>query len=158
MDRRRAGTVTAGVLAALVVGLAAGWALGFVPFFQEAEPPPEKPSGNESLPVNVTFTNETSCGFDCRIVNMTLRNEGDEPLTNVTVEWEIFAGGEAPIWNDTGDAGQLGPGDAVDFTRRVEVGSSGAQQVIANDGEIVTYTTVRTNAGNRTFERTDGIV
>lgn len=102
-----------------------------------------------------------ACGSACRDVTIGLTNTRETRATNVTVTTRLFAGNEtterALIWDGRAAIGTLGPGETVTDTRRIRLGFGDVLAVQAAGGRVTTVTTVRSDDGTTTFERTERI-
>jgi len=137
------------------VGVVAGQS-GTAPQQQTDDGTPVSASDTDmNGPFTLTTEDVSICGLTCREVTVTLSNQRNETLRNITVESDITADGEVIAQRQT-EVERLRPNESVTRTVRVTVGFGELQQIRRNDGTITIETQVASDRYNQTFtsERT----
>lgn len=101
-------------------------------------------------PFTLTSEEVSICGLTCREVTVTLSNQGNETLTNVTVESEILANDEVIVQRQM-ENDRLHPNKSVTRTIQVNVGPDALQQIRQGNGMITVQTQVNSDRHNETF-------
>lgn len=101
-------------------------------------------------PFTLASEDVSICGLTCREVTVTLSNQGNETVTNVTVESEILANDEVIVQRQM-ENGRLRPNESVTRTIQVNVGLDALQQIRQGNGMITVQTQVNSDRYNETF-------
>jgi len=156
MERRTLALVGGAVV---VIAAVAGGAvaLGLVPGTgapdSSGSPPTVDGSENETGAGNATYaftiTNLSECGQTCRDMSWELTNERTESAGNVTLAFEVYAGGNSTVWEGTESVGDLDANATAERTTRIEVGVQEGLQIRGNDGDVTIITTVYADGEQR---------
>jgi hypothetical protein len=149
MERRTLALVGGAVVVIAVIA-AGAVTLGLVPGTgapdSTGSPPTVDGSGNETGGENATYafaiTNLSECGQTCRDMRWELTNEMDDGAENVTLAFEVYAGGNSTVWEGTESVGELDANATAEVTTRIEVGIQEGLQIRGNDGDVTVITTV----------------
>lgn len=160
MNRTRIAAIV-GVVGLVAVGGVGAVSLGLLPGDGGGSPPPMngtdgggdgRPNGTDAqLPVAYAIENSTECGRTCRVLTSNVTNLGNESLGNVTLAFVFYAGDDR-VWQGTTDVGSVAGNATERVETRVDVGMDGGLAIRGNDGYVTIRTTVRANAGERTFQ------
>jgi FlaG/FlaF family flagellin (archaellin) len=147
---RRAHTIAVALLvtatvAVAVVGTAAGTA-------QRPNAQQEGPVNETASPFDIQTGNVVVCGLTCREVEVTLTNQHNETLSNITVESDITTG-EQLIAQREAQIESLEPNESVSRTIQARVGLGTLSQIRQNNGRITIETQVASDRYNETFVR-----
>ena len=148
MDRRTWAGIGLGTIAVavLVLALALGIPLHVVPAMLTDGSPDLNPAESETFDhfgegptrFEATVENLSTCGPTCRNVTATLRNEGETPATNVSLDMHLTANG-SQVWTGTRSIGRLEPGATVRWVQSADVGFGGSGTVLENDGYVTIW-------------------
>jgi len=159
MNRKLALLLIAGVA---VILLSVGGAItsGFVPEEgSDSEEPVTATSTEEhdsDYPLAFEIEGSTECGLTCRRVNTTVTNQGDETLTDVRLEHELYTrdgdgNADEVAWDGSATVGAVEAGETAISRVEVEVDIDDGAAIKDRGGLLVT--TMRSDAGNETIER-----
>lgn len=151
MERNQLALV-GGVVLVIAVGGGAAAVLGLVPGTGGTDPagsPPtvsEPATGNGTDSANATYafevTNLSECGRTCRIMESELTNAMNRTASNVTLTFDVYAGGDSTIWEGRKSLGALAANATAEQTTRIKVGMGGGVKIKQNDGNATIVTTV----------------
>lgn len=155
--------VVAGALGGVAV------VLGFVPGgggggSTSGSPPtvaePTAENGTESEPAGFEFvvTNVSECGRTCRLMESELTNTMNESASNVTLTYDVYAGGNSTVWEGRESLGSLAANATSTQEARIEVGMSGGLKIRQNGGNATIITTVYAGGDQRAqFSNTQNV-
>ena len=152
----------------LVIGVAGGAAaaLGFLPGSGDAStdssPPtvaePEVENDSEPTGFAFTVTNLSECGQTCRLMESELVNTMNESASNVTLTYDVYAGGNETVWEGRTSVGPLEPNATTEQDTRIEVGMTGGLKIRQNGGNATIITTVYAGGEERMqFSNTENV-
>jgi len=113
-----------------------------------AEPAPENASGNGTGPGSeragfaFAVENISECGRTCRLLDSELTNTMNESASNVTLTFDVYAGGNSTVWEGQKSLGALAANAPDDQSTRIEVGMGGGLEIRQNGGNATIITTV----------------
>ncbi|WP_246982699.1 hypothetical protein [Halorientalis marina] len=157
MERRTLALV-GGVIVVIAAVAAGAVALGLAPSTgapdSTGSPPSVDSSSKETENGNATYafdiTNLSECGQTCRDMTWELTNGVDERASNVTLAFEVYAGGNSTVWEGTESVGELDANATAERTTRIEVGIQDGLQIRGNDGDVTVITTVYADGERQT--------
>lgn len=127
-----------------------------------AEPATENETGTGtgSAPAGFSFvvTNLSECGRTCRLMESELTNTMNESAANVTLTYDVYAGGNSTVWEGRKSLGSLDANATTDQSTRIEVGMGGGLQIRQNGGNATIITTVYAGGEQRAqFSNTENV-
>lgn len=164
---RNAVALAGGVVVLLLGGAAV--TLGFVPGSggggagsppTVAEPATENGTGNGSAPGGFSFvvTNISECGQTCRLMESELTNSMNESASNVTLTFDVYAGGNSTVWEGRTALGSVAANATDDQSTRIQVGMGGGLEIRQNGGNATIVTTVYAGGERRAqFSNTSNV-
>lgn len=118
-----------------------------------ATPPPT----TAGQPFNFSIDQVEECGRTCRRVTATVTNRQAVRASNVSLDFQAFAGNGTDgrrVWNATESAGTLDPDESRTVTRQIDLSLEDVYAISEEDGWITVETTIRSeNASMTTTER-----
>jgi hypothetical protein len=154
----------------IVVASALGGAvaLGFVPGASGgdsagspptvAEPAAENETETEPAGFEFEVTNLSECGRTCRLMESELTNAMNESASNVTLTYDVYAGGNSTVWEGRESLGSLAANATSTQEARIEVGMGGGLKIRQNGGNATIITTVYAGGEERAqFSNTQNV-
>lgn len=145
MERSTLALVVGGIVVLVGAGIGGAYTMGLVPGDSGGSPPPVNTT--DSAPLAHSIENITACGRTCRIMNATVRNDGNSTAENVTVHYKIYTDGDE-IWTGSKDIGQMDANSSVPVQSRIEVSSGAGLKIQGNDGYVTIRANVTSEQGN----------
>lgn len=127
-----------------------------------AEPAPANETGTDGERDRAGFTfaveNISECGRTCRLMDSELTNTMNESASNVTLTFDVYAGGNSTVWQGRKSLGSLDANASDDQSTRIEVGMGGGLQIRQNGGNATIVTTVYAGGEQRAqFSNTSNV-
>ncbi|WP_136715085.1 hypothetical protein [Halorientalis salina] len=153
MDRSTTALAVGGIVAVVVAGVAAAFVFGVVPTGGDGAPPlNESTDGNETQAFAFDVNRTEKCGKQCREMTVTVANTDDVAVENVTLDFEVYAGGSDPVWEGAEQVDTLESGSSESMTITIRVDEDGYEQIRSNFGTVTLQTTVENGNVTNRFE------
>jgi hypothetical protein len=144
------------VVFGLVPGPGGGGSTGRPPTV--AEPTAENGTEPEPAGFEYAVTNVSECGRTCRLLESELTNTMTESASNVTLTYDVYAGGNSTVWEGRESLGSLAANATTEQETRIEVGMSGGLKIRQNGGNATIITTVYAGGEERAqFSNTQNV-
>jgi hypothetical protein len=100
--------------------------------------------------LELQLRNITECGLTCRNVKYELKNPTSSPVSDLTADISINAGGETVLETEQA-IGDVAAGETVTLTDRIEINQSQLTTILENDGKVTVAVQLRMGDATRTL-------
>jgi nitrous oxidase accessory protein NosD len=100
--------------------------------------------------LELQLRNITECGLTCRNVKYELKNPTSSPVSDLTADISINAGGETVLETEQA-IGDVAAGETVTLTDRIEINQSQLTTILENDGKVTVEVQLRMGDATRTL-------